>query len=59
MDIHIPSGLEKTPKLGQYDGTTDPDEYIENIDALLDYRAVRGAIKCRLFPTTLRKWAMS
>ena len=40
-------------------GTTDPDEHVENIDALLDYRGVRGAFKCRLFPTTLRKRAMS
>ena len=37
---------------------TDPNEHIENIDALLDYRGVRGATKCILFPTTLRKGAM-
>ena len=45
--------------MGTYDGTTDPDEHIENIDVLLDYRGVRGAIKCLLFPTTLRKGAMT
>ncbi|XP_058741225.1 uncharacterized protein LOC131613585 [Vicia villosa] len=32
---------------------------MENIDALLDYRGVPGAIKCRLFLTTLRKGAMT
>lgn len=45
--------------MGTYDGTTDHDEYIENIDGLIDYRGVRAVIKCRLFPTTLRKWAMA
>ena len=59
MAAQLPKGLEKPPPLGTYDGTTDPDEHIENIDALLDYRGVRGAIKCRLFPTTLRKGAMA
>ena len=59
LNTKLPRGLEKPPPLGQYDGTTDPDEHIENIDALLDYRGVRGAIKCRLFPTTLRKGAMT
>ncbi|XP_058732729.1 uncharacterized protein LOC131604300 [Vicia villosa] len=32
---------------------------MENIDALLDYRGVPEAIKFRLFPTTLRKGAMT
>ena len=59
MAAQLPKGLEKPPPLGTYDGTSDPDEHIENIDALLDYRGVRGAIKCRLFPTTLRKGAMA
>ncbi|CAJ2668233.1 unnamed protein product [Trifolium pratense] len=42
-----------------YDGSTDPDEHIENLEALLEYRNVRGSIKCKLFPTTLRKGAMA
>lgn len=50
---------EKPPHLGTYDDTTDPDGHIENTDALLDYRDVRGAIKCRLFPTNLTKGAMT
>ena len=58
IDTQLPIGLEKPPPLGTYDGTHDPDEHIENIDALLDYRGVRGAIKCRLFPTTLKKGEM-
>ncbi|XP_058774402.1 uncharacterized protein LOC131648685 [Vicia villosa] len=57
LEAPLPAGLEKPPPLGTYDGTTDPEEHIENIDALLDYRGVPGAIKCRLFPTTLRKGA--
>ncbi|MCH84788.1 hypothetical protein A2U01_0005624, partial [Trifolium medium] len=28
------------------------------MNAILDFRRVSGAIRCRLFPTTLRKWAM-
>ncbi|XP_058762717.1 uncharacterized protein LOC131636086 [Vicia villosa] len=59
LEAPLPNGLEKPPPLGTYDGTTDPNEHIENIDALLDYRGVPGAIKCRLFPTTLRKGAMT
>ncbi|CAJ2661598.1 unnamed protein product [Trifolium pratense] len=42
-----------------YDGSTDLDEHIENLEALLEYRNVRGSIKCKLFPTTLRKGAMA
>ncbi|MCI69524.1 hypothetical protein A2U01_0090786, partial [Trifolium medium] len=49
MRVPLPSGLEKPPQLGTYDGLTDPDEHIENIDVLLNYRMAKGAIKCRLF----------
>ncbi|CAJ2663878.1 unnamed protein product [Trifolium pratense] len=42
-----------------YDSSTDPDEHLENLEALLEYRNVRGSIKCKLFPTTLRKGAMT
>jgi hypothetical protein len=52
MNIPLPAGFEKPPSLGIYDRTTDPDEHIKNIDALLDYRNIRGAIKCQFFPTT-------
>ncbi|MCI85282.1 hypothetical protein A2U01_0106561, partial [Trifolium medium] len=44
--------------LGTYDGQTDPDEDVDNINAILDFRMVSGAIRCRLFPTTLRKGAI-
>ncbi|XP_058751521.1 uncharacterized protein LOC131624601 [Vicia villosa] len=37
LEAPLPIGLEKPPPLGTYDGTTDPGEHIENIDALLDY----------------------
>ncbi|MCI77061.1 hypothetical protein A2U01_0098331, partial [Trifolium medium] len=59
MKVPLPVGLEKPPSLGTYNRTTDSDEHIENIDAMLDYRGVRGAIKCKLFSTTLRKGAMA
>jgi hypothetical protein len=41
--------------MDSYDGTTDPDEHIENIKAVLTYRSVQGAVKCKLFVTTLRR----
>jgi len=33
----IPRGLEKPPEMDSYDETTDPDEHIENIEAVLTY----------------------
>ncbi|MCI35800.1 hypothetical protein A2U01_0057021, partial [Trifolium medium] len=59
MRAPIPSGFEKPPPLGTYDGQTDPDEHVDNINAILDFRRVSGAIRCRLFPTTLKKGAMA
>ncbi|MCI51368.1 hypothetical protein A2U01_0072612, partial [Trifolium medium] len=59
MRVSLPGGLEKPPQLDTYDGLTDPGEHIENIDVLLNYCHVRGAIKCRLFPTMLRKRAIA
>jgi len=41
--------------MDSYDGTTDPDEHIEIIEVVLTYRSVQGAIKCKLFVTTLRR----
>ncbi|GAU40250.1 hypothetical protein TSUD_219610 [Trifolium subterraneum] len=59
MDLELPRALQKPPKLGKYDGLTDPDIHIQNIDAILNYQAVRGGIKCRIFPTTLVEGAMA
>ncbi|MCI87876.1 hypothetical protein A2U01_0109161, partial [Trifolium medium] len=59
MRAPIPSGFEKPPSLGTYYGQTDPDEHIDNINAILDFCRVSGTIRCRLFPTTLRKGAMA
>jgi hypothetical protein len=55
----IPHGLEKPPLMDSYDGTSNLDEHIENIEVVLMYRSVRGAIKCKLFVTTLRRGAMT
>lgn len=41
--------------MSSYDETIDPDEHIENIEVVLTYRHVRGAVKCKLFVTTLRR----
>jgi hypothetical protein len=58
MRVPLPPGLEKPPVMDIYDGSTDPNDHIENIEVVLDWRRVRGAIKCKLFSTTLRKGAM-
>ena len=58
-DAQIPCGLEKPLQMDSYDGTTNPNEYIENIKAILTYRSMRGAVKCKLFITTLRRGAMT
>jgi len=52
-DTPIPCGLEKPPQMDSYDGTTDPDKHIENIEAVLTYRSVQGAMKCKLFVSTI------
>jgi hypothetical protein len=51
--------LEKPPLMETYDGSTNPDDHIENIEVVLDCKGVHGSIKCKLFPSTLRKGAMS
>jgi hypothetical protein len=45
--------------MDSYNGTTNLDEHIENIEAVLTYRSVRGAVKCKLFVTTLRRGAVT
>ncbi|GAU47331.1 hypothetical protein TSUD_101190 [Trifolium subterraneum] len=59
MDLELPRALQKPPQLGKYDGLTDPDIHIQNIDAILNYQAVKGGIKCRIFPTTLVEVVMA
>ncbi|MCI78896.1 hypothetical protein A2U01_0100167, partial [Trifolium medium] len=48
----LPVGLEKPPAMDICDGSTDPVDHIKNIEAVLEYRNVRGSIKCKMFPTT-------
>jgi hypothetical protein len=50
-----PRGLEKPPQMDFYDRTIDPDEHIENTEAVFTDRSVQGAVKCKLFVTTLRR----
>ncbi|MCI20150.1 hypothetical protein A2U01_0041311, partial [Trifolium medium] len=38
MKVPLPAGLEKPPQLDTYDGLTDPDEHVQNIDIHLNYR---------------------
>jgi len=40
-------------QMDSYDGTTDLDEHIKNIEVVLTYKLVRGAVKCKLFVITL------
>jgi hypothetical protein len=58
-EAQIPHGLEKPPQMDSFDKTTDPDEHIKNIEAVLTYRSVRSAIKCKLFVPTLRRGAVT
>ncbi|GAU18261.1 hypothetical protein TSUD_176030 [Trifolium subterraneum] len=57
MDIPLPRGLEKPPTMDKYDGTTDPDEHVQSVETALDYRNLRGSIKCKLFPLSLTRGA--
>ncbi|GAU41791.1 hypothetical protein TSUD_379290 [Trifolium subterraneum] len=57
MDIPLPRGLEKPSTLDKYDGTTDPDEHVQSVETALDYRNLRGSIKCKLFPLSLVRGA--
>ncbi|GAU10247.1 hypothetical protein TSUD_421560, partial [Trifolium subterraneum] len=59
MDLELPRALQKSPQLGKYDRLTNPDIHIQNIDVILNYQAVKGGIKCRIFPTTLVEGAMA
>jgi hypothetical protein len=58
LNTPLPKGLEKPPSLGQYDGQGDPDDHIAHINVNLQYQRVKGPIRCRLFPTTLKKGAL-
>src|ERR1051325_85679 len=58
MNAPIPRGMEKPPPLATYDGVDDPIDHIDGFEAMLQYLNVGGPIKCRLFPTTLRKTVM-
>ncbi|WP_342965240.1 hypothetical protein, partial [Paraburkholderia sp. JHI2823] len=56
--MYIPKGMERPPKLEEYDSISDPMDHIDRFKTMLDYHNIGGPIKCRLFPTTLRKIAM-
>ena len=57
MEEPIPI-MEKPPQLKEYDYIADPVDHIDGFEAMFHYHNVRGPIKCRFFPTTLRKMAM-
>ncbi|MCI80346.1 hypothetical protein A2U01_0101617, partial [Trifolium medium] len=38
MRAPISAGFEKPPPLATYDGQTDPDDHVDNINAILDFR---------------------
>ncbi|CAJ2655614.1 unnamed protein product [Trifolium pratense] len=59
LQAPVPKGCERPPPLPAYDGLTDPDEHIASVNATLNFLRASGAIRCRIFPTTLRKGAMA
>ncbi|KAK2416133.1 hypothetical protein QL285_038556 [Trifolium repens] len=59
MKAPIPAALERLPNLPSYDGLTDPDDHVNNFNTILNFHNTSGAIRCRLFPTTLRKGALT
>ena len=50
--------MEKPSPLNNYDDFTDPEDHVDAFEEMLQFHNVGGAIKCRLFPTTLRKTAI-
>ncbi|KAK2435525.1 hypothetical protein QL285_020578 [Trifolium repens] len=59
MRVPIPAALERLPNLPSYDGLSDPDDHINNFNTILNFRNTSEAIRCRFFPTTLRKGALT
>lgn len=55
----IPRGQEKPPQMDSYNVSTDLDKHIKNIEAVLTYSSVQGAVKCKLFVSTLRRGAVT
>lgn len=45
--------MEKPPKLSDYDGKWDPDEYIQLVDDRMSYFSADDVSKCKLFAVTL------
>ncbi|XP_058775973.1 uncharacterized protein LOC131650274 [Vicia villosa] len=41
--VRLPRGMEKPPALDHYDGTTDPDDHIRSIEAVMDYHVAEAA----------------
>jgi hypothetical protein len=54
-----PLRIGKATQMDFYDGTTDLNEHIENIEVVLTYRSVGSAVKCKLFVATLRQGAVT
>ncbi|GAU27461.1 hypothetical protein TSUD_161470 [Trifolium subterraneum] len=55
--FHSHEDWKNPPTLDKYDGTTDPDEHVQSVETALDYRNLRGSIKCKLFPLSLVRGA--
>ncbi|XP_012851511.1 PREDICTED: uncharacterized protein LOC105971204 [Erythranthe guttata] len=54
----LPQGV-KVSGLPQFEGTTDPQEYIEKFHAMADLYGPTDAAMCKMFRTTLSKRAMN
>ena len=54
----FPRVWRNLPHLKEYDGIADPVNHVDGFEVMLHYHNIGGPIKCRLFPTTLRKATM-
>ncbi|MCI28281.1 hypothetical protein A2U01_0049481, partial [Trifolium medium] len=54
MRAPIPAGFERPPPLGTYDGKSDPDDHIDNINVILDFRMDLTEQFCRHFTASRR-----
>ncbi|MCI57892.1 hypothetical protein A2U01_0079143, partial [Trifolium medium] len=48
MEVPLHVGLEKPPAMDTYDGLTDPDDHIKNIEAVLERPEKRQGVGVKL-----------
>lgn len=53
LDTHIPTSLEKHPKLKEYNNKGDPNKHVQLIGEILIYFHANESAKCELISLTL------